>query len=390
MDSSSTVFDPEMATSAYIDALGADALARSAAYTTGNHWLLLMGLLVGAAVTLIIVRSGWLRGIEQRFHARPNVGVFLVGVVYVLAYALISLPWTVYTDWWRELQYELTDQALADFLGQALIGTAVSALMLPLFLVPLYLFIRRARKTWWIWGGALTAVFISLVMLLAPVYLLPLFNDYQPLPEGEVRDAVEVLAAEADIPFDRIFVYDGSRQSNNFTANVAGVGNTARIAISDVALGEASLDEVRAVTGHEIGHYVLGHVWVGVGTFSLLSVLFFFIAARVFPWFAAKFGADPDIACASSLPVLLFVVSVLSTLAEPITNTVSRMDENAADQYSLETVGLPDALASALVKTAEYRNPRPGRLEEIFFHSHPSVERRVRRAMVWKANEKSD
>ena len=70
MESSSTVFDPEIATSAYIDALGTDALARSAAYTTGNHWLLLMGLLVGAAVTLIIVRTGWLRGIEQRFHAR--------------------------------------------------------------------------------------------------------------------------------------------------------------------------------------------------------------------------------------------------------------------------------------------------------------------------------
>ena len=78
----------------------------------------------------------------------------------------------------------------------------------------------------------------------------PLFNDFEPIPEGEVRDAVLALGAEADIPADRIFMYDGSRQSNNFTANVSGIGGSARIAISDVAMGEASLDEVKAVTGH--------------------------------------------------------------------------------------------------------------------------------------------
>jgi len=73
------------------------------------------------------------------------------------------------------------------------------------------------------------------------------------------------------------------------------------------------------------------------------------------------------------------------TLAQPLTNTLSRHNETAADQYSYATVNLPDAMASALVKTAEYRNPRPGKLEEIIFYTHPSVERRVRMAMEWKA-----
>lgn len=380
-----TGFDPAEATRVYIDGLGPEALERAASYTTGNHWLLLGGLVVGAVVAWLIVRLGWLKGIEARFGQKSNIGVYLIGLVYVLVSTLITLPWTIYSGWWRELQYDRTSQALGDYLMQSAIGTAVSAVILPIFLVLLYLLIRNARKTWWIWGGGLTALAVSLVMLLAPVYLMPLFNDYQPLPEGEVRDAVEVMAVEADIPTDRIFVFDGSRQSNNFTANVAGIGPSARIAISDVALGEASLDEVRAVTGHEVGHYVLGHIWYGVITVSLLSVVFFFIASRIFPGVAALFGAERDIASASSLPVLLFLLSVLGTLAEPISNSVTRMGETEADVYSLEMVGLPDALASALVKTAEYRNPRPQAWEEIAFYTHPSVERRVRRAMDWKA-----
>ena len=227
-------------------------------------------------------------------------------------------------------------------------------------------------------------------MLLTPIYIMPLFNNYEPLPDGEVRDAVEVMAIEANIPTDRIFVFDGSRQSNNFTANVAGIGPSARIAISDVALGEASLDEVRAVTGHEIGHYVLGHIWYGIGLVSVMSVVFFFLASWLFPGLAGLFGAHRDIARASGLPVLIFFISLLSTLASPVFNTASRWDETSADQYSLDTVGLPDALATALVKTAEYRNPRPQGWEEVLFYTHPSVERRVRMAMEWKAESMAE
>ena len=386
----STGFDPEQATRAYIDGLGSEALQRAVDYTNGNHWLLLGGLIVSAVVTWIIVRLGWLQAIERRLGPRSNMGVFLVALVCLLLSWLMSLPWTIYSGWWRELQYDRTSQALGDFLGQSLLGAVISALILPVFFVVLYLFIRRARETWWLWGGGLTALSLSLTMLLAPVYLMPLFNDYQPLPDGEVRDAVKKLAIEADIGTDRIFMYDGSRQSNNFTANVAGIGASARIAISDVALGEASLDEVKAVTGHEVGHYVLGHVWYRVIAVSLLAVLFFYVASRSFPVFAGLFGANPDIARASGLPVLLFVVSLLGTLTEPIDNSVNRLSESAADKYSLETVGLPDALATALVKTAEYRNPRPGGWEELLFYTHPSVERRVRRAMDWKAANLGD
>ena len=144
-------------------------------------------------------------------------------------------------------------------------------------------------------------------------------------------------------------MYDGSRQSNNFTANAGGVGSTARVAISDVALKQANIDEVRAVTGHEIGHYVLKHTWYGIAVFSILAIVLFFIADRLFPSFARAFGTSARIGEPRGVPVLLFMVSLFGLLAAPLFNTFARTIETQADRYSLEAENLPDALSTALV-----------------------------------------
>ena len=379
-------FDPSAATAAYIDSLGAAELARAAAYTAGNHWLLLWGLVVTGAVTWLVVRWGILDRMAERLAKRgPNLRAFAVAAVFFLVSALITLPWSIYEEWWRERGYGRTSQPLADFLGQDAIGILIGTLIGALFVTGVYALIRRTGRRWWLWSGGLAAAVTSLLLLLAPVLIEPIFNDYRPVPAGEVRDALVVMAQQSGVPTDRIFVYDGSRQSNNFTANVSGLGGSARIAISDVAFKGASLDEVRAVTGHEIGHYVLGHVWRGVLVISLLAVAFFFLADRLYPRFARAFGSRAALGDPAGLPVLVFIVSLLAVLAQPVFNALSRYDETEADRYSLETVDLPDALASALVKTAEYRNPRPHPLQEAIFYTHPSVERRVRMAMEWKA-----
>src|SRR6059058_4625323 len=131
-----------------------------------------------------------------------------------------------------------------------------------------------------------------------------------PVPPGQVRDAVVSMAQRAGIPPDKVYMFNGSRQSNNFTANAGGVGSTARVAISDVALKSASLDEVRAVTGHEIGHYVLKHTWWGILFFSIVAIVFFWMADRLFPRFARAFGSTASIAEPRGIPVMLFIVSL--------------------------------------------------------------------------------
>ena len=379
-------FDPQAATAAYIDSLGAEALARAAAYTSGSHWLLLWSVLVAALVCLAIVRSRLLERVHARLGKRGNaIKAFMIGFVYFVVAGLLTLPWTIYQDWWRELDYGRTSQPLGDFLAQGGLELLIGSTLAALFFTGVYALIRRAGQLWWLWSGGFVVLATTSFLLVAPVVIEPLFNDFSPVPPGEVRDAVGELAWRARVPEDRIFVFDGSRQSNNFTANVSGVGGSARIAISDVALKGASLDEVKAVTGHEAGHYVLGHVWYDVAITSVLAIAFFFLADRLFPRVARVFGSGASLGDPVGLPIVIFMASVLVFLAQPVLNALTRHGEIAADRYSLDTVKLPDALASALVKTAEYRNPRPGGLEEWAFYTHPSVERRVLMCMQWKA-----
>jgi STE24 endopeptidase len=379
-------FDPAAATATYIDGLGVEALAKAASYTAGSHWLLLWGLVISGLATFGIVRSGVLETLAEKLAARGwFVRTWLIGIAYFLIYAVITLPWSIYEEWGRERHYGRTDQPLSDFLMQDAIGIAISAVFGALFFVGIYALIRRAGRRWWLWSGGLAASAITALLLLSPIVIEPLFNDYQPVPEGPVRTALLGMADEAGIPHDRLFVYDGSRQSNNFTANVSGIMGSARIAISDVALGEASLDEVKAVTGHEIGHYMLGHIWRQAILFSLLAIVFFLLADRLYPRIAQAFGSRTQIGDPAGTPVLIFIVGLLGLFATPVINAVIRTGEAEADNYSLRTTNLPDALAGALVKTAEYRYPRPHPLQEMLFYTHPSVEWRVRNAMNWKA-----
>jgi STE24 endopeptidase len=379
-------FDPNAATARYIDSLGPAALQKAHDYTVGKEWMLLWAVLVAAVVTWLIVKSGALDKLDAKFaEKRRNLRAFVIALVYFVVSAVLTLPWALYADYFRERSYGRTSQPLGDWLGQAGLAVVITALVGGIFMTPVYLLMRKAGKNWWLWSGALTAVVFSFLILLSPVLIEPLFNKYEPIPPGQVHDAVVAMAGRAGVPPERVFMFNGSRQSNNFTANAGGVGSTARVAISDVAFKNATLDEVRAVTGHEIGHYVLKHTWWGILFYSVAAIILFFIADRTFPRFARAFGSSAGLAEPRGIPVLFFMISLFGLLTLPIFNTFSRTLESQADLYSLQTENRPDALSTSLVKTAEYRYPRPNQVEEVVFYDHPSVEARVRRAMQWKA-----
>src|SRR5512139_4171946 len=159
-------FDPAAATAAYIDALGADALAKAAAYTAGNHWLLLWGLVVSAACTWVIVRWGVLDRLAARLGRRgPNLRAFLISAVYFVLATLVTLPWDIYANWWRERAYGRTSQPFLDWLAQQAIALAVFALLVGLFFVGVYALLRKAGPRWWAWSGGLTAVALAFFLL---------------------------------------------------------------------------------------------------------------------------------------------------------------------------------------------------------------------------------
>ena len=385
------LFDPAAATAAYLAQLPPEAHAKATAYTQGGHWLLLWGFLVSVLVSFLIVRGGVLvglrRGLERR-KPRPVLVSLVVGVVYLLIDGVLSLPWSAYAGWWRQKQYGLTSQAFTGWLGESLISLIITAVLLGLFLVALYALIRKAPRTWWLWAGALTAVFFTAVQVLSPIYIEPIFNHYTPAPAGPVRDQVVAMAKANNIPADKIFVYNGSKQSNAYTANVSGLFGTARVAMSDTMFKQgADLAEVRGVVGHEMGHYAHHHaLWIA-GVLSLLAVVAFFLIDRLFAPVAALLGADTvkGVADPAGLPVLAVILAIIGLLGTPLSNSLIRIAETDADNYSLTHFNEPDGLSKALVKTIEYRAATPGKLEEILFYDHPAVGRRIRNAMDWKA-----
>ena len=386
-----TAFDPAGATAAYMAQLTPAQHARATAYTQGGHWLLLWGWAVTLAVCWLVLRSGVLvrlrEGVQRR-RPHPNLAVLACAAAFSLLSWLGALPWSSYADWARERRYGLTSQPYGGWLGQGALGAVISTAGAAVFFLALYALIRRTGRAWWAWAAALTAGFLAVGLILAPVFIEPLFNRYTPAPPGPVRAAVVALAQRSGVPSDKIFIYDGSRQSNRYTANVSGLGGSARVAMSDVMFKKnADLAEVRGVVGHEMGHYAHQHALWLTAAFSLLAALGFFLADRLFDPAARLMGAPGvrGVADPAGLPVLAAVLATLSLLATPLTNTLTRAAESDADSFSLAHAHAPDGLSRALVKTIEYRASSPSRLEEVIFYDHPSVQRRVRRAMDWKA-----
>ena len=388
--------DPAAETARWLATLSPEDLERAVAYTRGGHWLLLWGAIVAIVVSWLIIRTGLLSGIRDRLERRrrrPKLVSLVVGVVYLLLSFVLTLPWAIYESWWRETQYGLTSQPLAGWLTEALMGTAISTVFAGLLIVGLYFIIRHARRLWWAWGAGLTALAVVFMLIVSPILIEPLFNDYTPAPDGPMRDSVVELAQRTGTPDDKIFIYDGSKQSDRYTANVSGLFGSARVAMSDVMFAKgADLAEVRGVVGHEMGHYVHMHALWMTGIMILLAAIVFWLIDRLFPVAKRLLGANRvgDISDPAGLPVLAAIAAVIGLLLTPVTNTMIRVIEQDADQFSLVHANEPDGLSKALIKTAEYRAPSPTVIEEILFYDHPSVENRIRMAMEWKATHPAE
>ena len=384
-------FDVETATRAWLDTLQGPARAKSDAYFEGGYWLILWGTVVSVLADALLLRFGLsvrFRNLGERlFKARAGV-TWITALCYSLAGTLLTLPWSIYTGFVREKQYDLVNQSFGAWLFDLTKDVGINLVIFPLIAMAVYGVIRRFPKNWWVAGTGVIAAFFAFGMLLGPVYIAPLFNTYTELPAGPIRDRIVAMAKSKNIPSEHIYLFDASKQTKRISANVSGIGPTIRISLNDNLLNRSTPQEIAGVMGHEMGHYVLNHVWWGLAFFSALAALAMFVISRIAPSLIARLGAKwggiRDLGDPASMPVLGILMAVFFMLATPLTNTMIRVDESQADAFGLDVAQEPDGFASAAMKLSEYRKIEPGPVEEMLFFDHPSGATRVRMSMQWK------
>jgi len=385
----STSFDVNHATQAWLDTVSGAQRLQSDAYFEGGYWLLLWNLLWGLGIAALLLtgkRSARLRDWTEHVTTRRWLQTLLYAASYLLLTWVLALPLGIYQDYFREHQYNLANQSFLPWFGEQCIQLALLLVFGSLFIALLYQVVRRTGEYWWSWGAGLATLFVLLTVVFAPLFVLPLFNDYRPLPPGEIRESILSLARANGIPADNVYVFDASKQTTRISANVAGALGTTRIALNDNLLEHTSLPEIRAVMAHEMGHYVLNHVWRAVIYLGVLTVFALLLLHWTFDWLLARWGARLGIrnrADVAGLPLAVALLSIIGLLATPLTNSITRQQESEADIFGLNAAREPQAFASVAMRLSTYRKLEPTPLEELLMYDHPSGRTRVHMAMTW-------
>jgi STE24 endopeptidase len=382
-------FDVDKATSAYLALLSAEQRTRSDAYFEGGYWLQLWGFLYGLAVAAILMLTGLsrrMRDLAQRVSPRPWLYTLIYSVLWVVVLFALALPLGIYTDFIREHEYGLSEQPFGGWMGDQLKGLGVALVLAPPAIVAVYAAVRRSGARWWIWATGLVFVFNLFVTMIAPVFIAPLFNKYEPLPEGPTREAVLSLVRANGIATEHVAWFDASKQTTRVSANVSGLWGTARVSLNDNLMNKTSLPEIKAVLGHEMGHYVLNHalritIYLTFVYGVALALLHLAMDRALARWGERlKLGdrADP-----AALPLAIAILSVFSLIGTPVLNGIIRQAESEADAYGLNAAREPYGFAMSAMRLSAYRKISPGPIEEILFYDHPSGYDRVRRSMTW-------
>jgi len=381
-------FDVQKATDAYLALLTPEQRARSDAYFEGGYWLQLWNWLAGLVAVGLMLKFGWsarLRAWAGK-RASPFLQSFLYAAGFLILLWLLTLPLAAYEGYFREHQYGSSNQTLVQWLGESLIDVAITAVLGGLFIAAIYALVRKTAGAWWAWASAATFAFVLFIIVITPVFINPLFNDYKPLPAGETRDAILSMARANQIPSDNVTWSDASKQTKRISAHVSGMFGTTQLTLNDNLLEKTSLAEIKAVMAHEMGHYVLNH---GLRHAVYLTILFglgFFLLDRLMTRTLERAGARLGIRDRNDVATLPIVVAIFSTylfLATPWWNRIIYAGEVEADLYGLNAAREPHAFATVAMRLGSYRKLEPGPIETFVFYDHPSGRNRIEMSMQW-------
>jgi Zn-dependent protease with chaperone function len=384
-------FNAEAATNAYLAEIPAASRARSDAYFEGGYWLILWDFLVAAAIYWIILHFGWsakMRDVAEKVSRFKFVQNFLYWTQFLILTTILGFPLLVYEGYFREHKYGLATQTFGPWLVDQLKGLAIGIVLGGIAVMLLVWVVRKLPRTWHIWGTVVAILFIMFSIMIAPVYLVPMFNKVTILNDPKIVDPILSLARANGIPAHDVYEIDASKQTKRMSANVSGFGKTMRITMNDNLLKRGSQEEIESVMGHEMGHYVLNHIYKSILFLAVIIACIFAFLRWSSDRILAKYGERwkvrgfTDIA---ALPLVFLLGSGIFFVLTPVLNTFTRTMEAEADMYGLNASREPDGFAQAAIHLGEYRKMSPGPIEEWVFFDHPSGRNRIYAAMRWKA-----
>lgn len=384
-------FDVKAATDAYLTTVPADKKARSDAYFEGGYWLQLWDFLLSSAIVIFLLHtrlSARMRDWAQRVSSWRAIQDLIYFLQFLLVTTILQFPLSVYEGYIREHKYGLATQTFGPWMRDQVVELAVSAVLGGIAVMGLYAIVRRLGKNWWVWGTVASIVFIAVTILIAPVYIAPLFNKFNKLQDAAIKEPILSMARANGIPATEVYEVDASRQSTRISAYVAGFMGTERIVLNDNLLKRCSPEEIQSVMGHEMGHYVLHHIYKDLIFFGVLFLVGFAYLNWGMHWSLARWGdrwGAKEITDVAALPLAVLLFSIFFFVLTPVTNSWTRTEEYEADIFGLNAARQPDGEATVDLKLAEYRKLDPRPLEEIIFFDHPSGRTRITAAMRWKA-----
>ncbi|MBI3476797.1 MAG: M48 family metallopeptidase [Acidobacteria bacterium] len=386
-----TNFDAAAATNAYLAEIPADAKARSDAYFEGGYWMILWDFLYGVVVALLLLNLRWsasMRNLAERVTRFKPLQSIVYWLQYLILTTILFFPITVYENYSREHKYGLATQTFGPWFGDFLKDFLVNAVLGAILIMVLFGIVRRLPRTWWIWGSVATIIFLSFVSLIAPVYLVPIFNKVKRLDNPKITQPILSMARANGIPVHDVYEMDASKQTTRMSANVSGFASTMRITLNDNLLRRGSPAEIQSVMGHEMGHYVLNHVYKGMMFFLIIAVTAFAYLRWSLDCSLQRWGEKWQIRGIEDravVPLVILLASIFFFVLTPVLNTFIRTQEYEADMYGLNASRQPDGFAEAAIHLGEYRKMSPGPVEEWLFYDHPSGRNRINAAMRWKA-----
>jgi STE24 endopeptidase len=352
--------------------------------------LTLIDLAVGAALLVAWSKSDaaarLVATLETRLALPPAAVVAGVVLAVGVTQTLLTLPLDAWAGFVLPRRAGLSTQTFGAWLRDRAKALAVGALLGLLAAEVVYALLRWSPEWWWLWAGAVLAGGAVLLTAVVPIWLVPLFYRLTPLQDPALSARLLALAERMRVRATQVVVADFSRKGRVANAAVVGLGRTRRILVSDTLVDGFPPAEVEVVLAHELGHHVGGHVAQGLVLQSALLVASLWAADRALRAGAAALGlrgpADP-----AGLPFLLLVLSALGLLISPVVAAWSRRLEREADRVALEVTRAPDAFIAAMERLGRLNlaERRPGRLRELLFATHPSLDARIAAGRAAKA-----